>query len=125
MNPVKLFMVPAEKFVKVDRCVSVRNAAEIMRDHGIGSVFVSREGSLIGILSDTEVVMWRKNSIDDLRIKSGKMGCYRGFLNLLDRGHMALSLRRGLGKNRRCLTASGNFEFFKNRCEVISNCFIT
>jgi len=56
MDSIKLFMVPVEKFVKVDRGVNVQNAVEIMCDHGIGSVFVSREGSIIGHLSDTEVV---------------------------------------------------------------------
>ena len=56
MVPVKSFMVPAEKFVKVDRDVNVRTAAEIMRENGIGSVFVTREGSVIGILTDTDLV---------------------------------------------------------------------
>ena len=42
MVPVKSFMVPAEKFVTVDRDTSVRRAAEIMKDSGIGSVFVTR-----------------------------------------------------------------------------------
>lgn len=56
MVPVKSFMVPAEKFVKVDRDVNVRTAAEIMRENGIGSVFVTREGSIIGILTDTDLV---------------------------------------------------------------------
>jgi len=56
MVPVKSFMVPAEKFVKMDRDVNVRTAAEIMRENGIGSVFVTREGSVIGILTDTDLV---------------------------------------------------------------------
>ncbi len=56
MVPVKSFMVPAEKFVKVDRDVNVRTAAEIMRENGVGSVFVTREGSIIGILTDTDLV---------------------------------------------------------------------
>jgi len=56
MDPIKLCMVPAEKFVKVDRGVTVQHAVEIMGDHSIGSVLVSMEGSIIGILTDTEVV---------------------------------------------------------------------
>ncbi|RMH07685.1 MAG: CBS domain-containing protein [Nitrospirae bacterium] len=56
MVPVKSFMVPAEQFVKVDRDVDVRTAARIMRDHDIGSVFVTRQDTVIGILTDTDVV---------------------------------------------------------------------
>lgn len=56
MVPVKSFMVPAEKFVTVDRDVSVRKAAELMRDKGIGSVFVTRAANVIGIVTDTDLV---------------------------------------------------------------------
>ena len=56
MVPVKSFMVPAEKFITVDRDVKVRAAAELMRDRGIGSVFVTREEGIIGILTDTDLV---------------------------------------------------------------------
>jgi CBS domain-containing protein len=42
MVPVKSFMIPAEKFVTVDRDTDVQKAAEIMRDHNIGSLFISR-----------------------------------------------------------------------------------
>lgn len=56
MVPVKSFMVPAEKFVAVDRDTNVRKAAEIMRDRGIGSIFVSRDQEIIGILTDTDLV---------------------------------------------------------------------
>jgi len=56
MVPVKSFMVPVEKFITIDRDVNVRQAAEIMRDSGIGSVFVTREGHIIGILTDTDLV---------------------------------------------------------------------
>jgi CBS domain-containing protein len=58
MHPVKLFMVPAEKFVTVDHGVNVSQAVESMRDHGVGSVFITQQGEIIGNLSDTEVV-WR------------------------------------------------------------------
>ena len=56
MVPVKSFMVSAEKFITVDRDVSVRNAAETMRDSGIGSIFVTRDGKIIGILTDTDLL---------------------------------------------------------------------
>ena len=56
MVPVKSFMVPAEKFITVDRDVKVRAAAELMRDRGIGSVFITREEGIIGILTDTDLV---------------------------------------------------------------------
>ncbi|MCA9470788.1 MAG: CBS domain-containing protein [Nitrospirales bacterium] len=56
MVPVKSFMVPIEKFVTVDRDVNVRQAAELMRENEIGSVFVTREDNIIGILTDTDLV---------------------------------------------------------------------
>lgn len=56
MVPVKAFMVPAEKFVAVDRDAPVRTAAELMRDKGIGSVFVTRENEIIGIVTDADLV---------------------------------------------------------------------
>jgi len=56
MVPVKSFMVPADKFITVDRDVKVRAAAELMRDRGIGSVFVTRDSGIIGILTDTDLV---------------------------------------------------------------------
>lgn len=56
MVPVKSFMVPAEKFVTVDRDTDVRKAAEIMRDREIGSLFITRGKDIIGILTDTDVV---------------------------------------------------------------------
>lgn len=56
MVPVKSFMVPAEKFIVVDRDTSVRTAAQIMRDRNIGSLFVTRGKDIIGILTDTDVV---------------------------------------------------------------------
>ncbi len=56
MVPVKAFMVPAAKFVAVDRDATVRTAAELMRDNGIGSVFVTREHEIIGMLTDADLV---------------------------------------------------------------------
>jgi len=56
MVPVKTFMVPIEKFVKVDRDAQVRRAAEMMRECGIGSVFITTGEEIIGILTDTDLV---------------------------------------------------------------------
>lgn len=56
MVPVKSCMVPVEKIVKVDRDVSVKAAAEMMRDNGIGSIFITSGEEIIGILTDTDLV---------------------------------------------------------------------
>ncbi len=56
MVPVKSCMVPLEKIVKVDRDVSVKTAAEMMRDNGIGSIFITSSEEIIGILTDTDLV---------------------------------------------------------------------
>jgi len=56
MVPVKSFMIPADKFISVDRDVKVRAAAELMRDRGVGSIFVTRDSGIIGILTDTDLV---------------------------------------------------------------------
>jgi CBS domain-containing protein len=56
MVPVKSFMIPAEKFVTVDRDTDVRKAAELMRDRNIGSLFVTRGSEVIGIVTDTDMV---------------------------------------------------------------------
>lgn len=56
MVPVKSFMIPKEKFVLVDRDTNVRDAAETMRSRDIGSLFVTRAGEIIGIVTDTDMV---------------------------------------------------------------------
>ncbi len=56
MVPVKSFMVPEDKFVKVDRDMDVRKAAQIMRDREIGSLFIMRGNDIIGIVTDTDMV---------------------------------------------------------------------
>jgi len=56
MVPVKSFMVPVEKFVTVDRDTDVRKAAQVMRDRNIGSLFITRDKDVIGILTDTDLV---------------------------------------------------------------------
>ena len=55
MVPVKTFMIPADKIIGVDRAISVRQAAKIMKDTGIGSVFVEWDKVVIGIVTDTDI----------------------------------------------------------------------
>ena len=52
---VKTFMIPAEKIIAVDRHVSVRQAAKIMKDTGIGSVLVTWDKVVVGIVTDTDI----------------------------------------------------------------------
>ncbi len=56
MVPVKSFMVPAEKFVSVDRDTDSRTAAALMRDRNIGSLLVTRNKEVMGIVTDTDMV---------------------------------------------------------------------
>jgi CBS domain-containing protein len=56
MVPVKSFMVPKEKLVTVERDTDVQTAARIMRDRGIGSLFVTNGKDIIGIITDTDMV---------------------------------------------------------------------
>ena len=56
MVSVKSFMIPREKFVTVERDMNVQTSARIMRDRGIGSLFVTNGKEIIGILTDTDMV---------------------------------------------------------------------
>jgi signal-transduction protein with cAMP-binding, CBS, and nucleotidyltransferase domain len=56
MVPVKSVMIPVEKIRKVDRDTSIKMAAEQLRDFNIGSLFVTKGGEVIGILTDTDMV---------------------------------------------------------------------
>ncbi|MBK5282628.1 MAG: CBS domain-containing protein [Nitrospiraceae bacterium] len=56
MVPVKSFMVPREKFITVARDTDAQTAARIMRDRGIGSLFVTNGKEIVGILTDTDMV---------------------------------------------------------------------
>jgi CBS domain-containing protein len=56
MVPVKSFMVPREKFITIERDTDAQTAARIMRDRGIGSLFVTNGKDIIGILTDTDMV---------------------------------------------------------------------
>ncbi len=56
MVPVKSFMVPKDKFVTVERDTDAQTAARIMRDRGIGSLFVTNGKEIVGIITDTDMV---------------------------------------------------------------------
>jgi CBS domain-containing protein len=56
MDPIKSFMVPSEKFITVERDTDAQTAARIMRDRGIGSLFVTNGKEIVGILTDTDMV---------------------------------------------------------------------
>lgn len=56
MVPVKSFMVPKEKFITIERDTNAQTAARIMRDRGIGSLFVTNGKEIVGILTDTDMV---------------------------------------------------------------------
>jgi CBS domain-containing protein len=49
-------MVTREKFVTVERDTAAQTAARIMRDRGIGSLFVTNGKEIVGILTDTDMV---------------------------------------------------------------------
>ena len=55
MVPVKSFMIPRDKFVTVPRDTDSQTAARIMRDRGIGSLFVTNDREIIGIITDTDL----------------------------------------------------------------------
>ena len=56
MVAVKSFMIPREKFITVTRDTDAQTAARIMRDRGIGSLFVTNSKEIIGIITDTDMV---------------------------------------------------------------------
>jgi len=49
-------MITKEKFVTVERDTDAQTAARIMRDRGIGSLFVTNGKEIVGILTDTDMV---------------------------------------------------------------------
>jgi len=56
MVPVKSVMIPLEKIRTMDRDMSIKAGAEHLRDYNIGSLFVTKAGEIIGILTDTDIV---------------------------------------------------------------------
>lgn len=55
MVPVKLLMTPREKLKTIDRDGSVRQSAELMQEHGIGSLLVIKGEDVVGIVTDTDL----------------------------------------------------------------------
>jgi len=55
MVPVKLLMTPREKLKTIDRDGSVRQSAELMQAHGIGSLLVIKGEDVVGIVTDTDL----------------------------------------------------------------------
>ncbi|MEK7725900.1 MAG: CBS domain-containing protein [Nitrospirota bacterium] len=53
---MKSFMIPREKFVTVARDTDAQTAARIMRDRGIGSLFITNDKEIIGIVTDTDMM---------------------------------------------------------------------
>mgnify|MGYP002140200181 CR=1 FL=1 len=49
-------MIPRDKFVTVPRDTDSQTAARIMRDRGIGSLFVTNDREIIGIITDTDMM---------------------------------------------------------------------
>ncbi len=56
MVPVKSFMIPREQFVTVARDTDAQTAARIMRDRGTGSLFITNDKEIIGIVTDTDMM---------------------------------------------------------------------
>ncbi len=56
MVPVKSVMIALEKIRTADRDTTIKIGAEQLRDHNIGSLFVTKGTEIIGILTDTDVV---------------------------------------------------------------------
>jgi CBS domain-containing protein len=56
MVPVKSVMIALEKIRTADRDTPIKVGAEQLRDHNIGSLFVTKGNDIIGILTDTDVV---------------------------------------------------------------------
>lgn len=56
MVPVKLIMIPIEQVRMVDRDESVQRSAELMRTLRIGSLLVTKDSDVLGIVTETDLV---------------------------------------------------------------------
>lgn len=54
MVPVKLIMTPLEKLRTIDRDDTVRRASQLMRDHKIGCLLVTKD-EVLGIVTETDL----------------------------------------------------------------------
>lgn len=55
MVPVKLIMTPVEKLRTIDRDETVRRSATLMRDHCVGSLLVTHDHEVVGIVTETDL----------------------------------------------------------------------
>jgi CBS domain-containing protein len=55
MVPVKLIMTPVEKLKSVDRGDPIRRSSKLMRDFRIGSLLVTNQEAIVGIVTDTDL----------------------------------------------------------------------
>lgn len=55
MVPVKLIMTPREKLKMIDRDGTVRQSAELMQTHSIGSLLVVKGEDVVGIVTDRDL----------------------------------------------------------------------
>lgn len=53
---VRVERVMCEKLFTVDQTESALRAAEVMTEHGIGSVLVMRDGGIIGIVTESDLI---------------------------------------------------------------------
>ncbi len=54
MVPVKLIMTPLEKLRTIDRDDTIRRASQLMRDHKIGCLLVTKD-DVLGIVTETDL----------------------------------------------------------------------
>lgn len=55
MVPVKLLMTPLEKLKTIEGGETVRRASQLMRDHKIGSLLVTKKDAVMGIVTETDL----------------------------------------------------------------------
>lgn len=54
MVPIKLLMTPVDKLVTIDQEDTVRRASQLMRDHKIGCLLVTK-GGVVGVVTETDL----------------------------------------------------------------------
>jgi CBS domain-containing protein len=54
MVPIKLLMTPVDKLVTIDREETIRRASQLMRDHKIGCLLVTK-GDVVGVVTETDL----------------------------------------------------------------------
>jgi signal-transduction protein with cAMP-binding, CBS, and nucleotidyltransferase domain len=54
MVPIKLLMTPVDKLITIDREETIRRASQLMRDHKIGCLLVTK-GDVVGVVTETDL----------------------------------------------------------------------